>query len=198
MDEAEIRSKVEQRKQRADALGIVPCTRTLYLDYLRHYPDWAQNSPQYLYPSISNLQFVTVKNGTVEVLSVQINGAEYLFNFETAPPFMPAVDFLGSEATGFFLDHAGHATLALRYDGKVVLEFTLSGRRTDSGGTAWLLTDSATATEAFVEGPWVNEIIECARGASTFYREKKSAEDRVRDESRRAADLDRLKEKFDL
>lgn len=107
MDEAEIRSKVEQRKQRAAELGIVPWTRTLYLDYLRHYPDWAQNSPQYIYPGISNLQFATIKNGTVEVLSVQINGAEYLFNFETTAPFAPPADFWPPRRQASFLTTLG-------------------------------------------------------------------------------------------
>lgn len=140
MDPEEIYAEVERRKKRAEELRINETVWTLYKDHLKSYPRWKTKHPEYIHPRVSDP--IALPNEGVQVM---VRGMKCSFSYSEGPGFMhiPGED-------------NKVCTLRLSVNEQLVLEFATSGRRPDRMDSEWEYT--MLEIDAFVEGPWVEEL----------------------------------------
>jgi len=172
-----IEEEVSRRKKRAEESGIRECVMELYYGSLRCYDVWIHNSPESVYPGISGFEYVP-RQGVKFTLGTR----HYEFHYEE------------KSQTAFDGEVYRAGMYNVLCDNQRVLKF----RVTISCPEEWYdeTHRSAGAIEAFIDGPWVEELknlgaaVKRHEAAARLTQERKAREDPAR--------LEDLKKRFGI
>ena len=114
----------------------------LYVSSLRNYPSWKKLCQPYLHPDV--LQAVEISYNATRV---KTKSAEYVFSFTQRSTIIDEIN--EAIETG---------QLEVRCNNTLVFKIGASCSRLASGGRRW----SPRSIESFIEGPWVDELLELA------------------------------------
>jgi hypothetical protein len=140
-EEERILAEVEIRRKRAEKLGLSDLL-TLFCDHLEYLKDGpnAERLPK----SVSNVRVSEIRSGRdlVQMREIFFGEKPYAFVFKQHQCVDPSGE----------LDTIGH--LLLLKDGQTLFDLSVLGSVEEWTGRVW----TPSTVEAFIEGPWVEEI----------------------------------------
>lgn len=154
MNEAEIRTEVERRKQRAEDLGLPKTLFRLYVNHLKYLDNDFDHERSSMPRSLTKVVKTRLQHGTDSTESTELFFGEtcIIFGFRERNTTMPDGETWTS------------GNLQISIDGRAVFDLYCNCTDVPYLGREW----SAGAVEGFVEGPWIDEIKKFAQQVSSL------------------------------
>jgi hypothetical protein len=181
MDELErVRVEAAKRRERASQLGLVDLVFSLYCDHLMFFEDDFKHEDGRVPQSVTKIVTFKIKDGRneTEAKEVFFGDRSYLFVFRQ----LPGVDPGGNDWTT--------GTIQVRQNGNLLFELYCTSDFEEYMGRVW----KPFRVEAFLEGPWVDEVKAFAAQVEDLNR-KQSMKPSVEQKHR---ELNDLKKRFGL